>query len=128
MMHLQGHSTLAKSVFHLQNRKKDFKFLGMRLTSSDYFSVNITQDTNSIKELTQGVDSFSEEKKRSFLKSLVGQLLYLDLTQPDLAFMISDLSSYHVPLQRPRMKDFEWPEHYSNEYKSRLRVSSTQRQ
>ena len=71
--------------------KKDFKFLGMRLTQSDDFTVSISQDTKSIKELPQGVDSFSEEKKRSFLKSLVGQLLYLDLTQPDLAFMISDL-------------------------------------
>ena len=33
-----------------------------------------------------------EEKKQSILKSLVGQLLYLDLTRPDLAFLIWDLS------------------------------------
>ena len=56
-----------------------------------FFFCEYIQDTKSIKELLQGVDSFSEEKKRSFLKSLVGQLLYLDLTRP-IAFMISDLS------------------------------------
>ena len=39
-----------------------------------------------------GVDSILEEKKKGLLKSLVSQLLYLDLTRPDLAFMISDLS------------------------------------
>ena len=72
--------------------KMDFKCLGMRLTQSDDFSVSITQDSKSIKELPVGVDSFSKEEKKSHLKSLVGQLLYLDLTRPDLAFMISDLS------------------------------------
>ena len=72
--------------------KIEKKFLGMRLTQSDDFSVSITKDTKSIKELPVGVDSFSEEEKKSLLKSLVGQLLYLDLTRPDLALMISDLS------------------------------------
>ena len=33
-----------------------------------------------------------EEEKQSVLKSLVGQLLYLDLTRPDLTFLITDLS------------------------------------
>ena len=101
MAHLQqeiqsfmtGSYTLTQSDFHPQNRKKkDFKFLGMRLTQSDDFSVSISQDTKSIKELPVGVNSFSEEEKKSLLKSLVGQLLYLDLTRPDLAFMIPDLS------------------------------------
>ena len=33
-----------------------------------------------------------EEEKQSVLKSLNGQLLYLDLTRPDLTFLISDLA------------------------------------
>ena len=78
------------SIFKIE--KKHFKSLGMRLTQTGNFSVSMSQDTKSIKELPQGVDSFSEEKKQRVLKSLVGQLLYLDLTRPDLAFMISDLS------------------------------------
>ena len=65
----------------------------MRLTQSDdFFFCEYIQDTKSIKELLQGVDSFSEEKKRSFLKSLVGQLLYILRPDTTLAFMISDLS------------------------------------
>jgi hypothetical protein len=64
----------------------------MRLTQSDDFSVSISQDTKALKELTVGVDSFSEDKKKSLLKSLISQLLYLDLTQPDLAVMISHSS------------------------------------
>ena len=64
----------------------------MRLKQTADFSVSFSQDTKSIKDLPQGVDSLTEEKKQSILKSLVGQLLYLDLTLPDLAFLISDLS------------------------------------
>ena len=64
----------------------------MRLKQTADFSVSFSQDTKSIKDLPQGVDSLTEEKKQSILKSLVGQLLYLDLTRPDLAFLISDLS------------------------------------
>ena len=51
----------------------------MKLTQWDDFSVSITQDAKSIKELPVGVDSFSEQKKKSLLKSLVSQLLYLTL-------------------------------------------------
>ena len=51
----------------------------MKLTQSDDFSLSITQDAKSIKELPVGVDSFSEQKKKSLLKSLVSQLLYLTL-------------------------------------------------
>ena len=69
--------------------KKHFKFLDMRLTQTDNFSVRMSQDAKSIKELLQGVDSFSKEKKQRVLKSLVGLLLNLDLTRPDLDFMIS---------------------------------------
>ena len=64
------------SQFSISKIEKDFKFLGMRLTQSDDFSVRITQDTKSIPV---GVESFSEEEKKRLLKSLVGQLLYLDL-------------------------------------------------
>ena len=39
-----------------------------------------------------GADSLKEEEKQTLLKSLVGQLLYLDLTRPALAFLISDLA------------------------------------
>ena len=35
------------------------------VTQSDDFSVSITQDTKSIKELLVGVDSFLEDKKRA---------------------------------------------------------------
>ena len=38
----------------------------MRLTQSDDFSVSVSQDTKSIKELLVEVDSFSEEEKRAF--------------------------------------------------------------
>ena len=69
--------------------QKEFKFLGMRLKQTANFAVSLSQDT---KDLPQGVDSFTEEKKQSVLKSLVGQLLYLDLTRPELAFLILDLS------------------------------------
>ena len=72
--------------------KPEFKFLGMRLKQTANFAVSLSQDTMSIKDLSQGVDSLTEEKKQSILKSLVGQLLYLDLTRPDLAFLTSDLS------------------------------------
>ena len=72
--------------------KPEFKFIGMRLKQTANFAVSLSQDTMSIKDLYQGVDSLTEEKKQSILKSLVGQLLYLDLTRPDLAFLTSDLS------------------------------------
>ena len=72
--------------------KSEFKFLGMRLKQMADFAVSLSQDTKSIKDLPQGVDSLMEEEKQSVLKSLVSQLLYLDLTRPDLAFLITDLS------------------------------------
>ena len=64
----------------------------MHLEQSDDFSVRITQDSKAVKSLPPGVDSLPEEEKHTLLKSLVGQLLYLDLSRPDLAFMISDLA------------------------------------
>ena len=54
--------------------------------------VHITQDLKTVNSLPPGVDSLPEEEKHTLLKSLVGQLLYLDLSRPDLAFMISDLA------------------------------------
>ena len=72
--------------------KSEFKYLGMRLKQTADLAVSLSQDTKSIKDLPQGVNSLTEEEKQSALKSLVGQLLYLDLTQPDLAFLILDLS------------------------------------
>ena len=35
-----------------------------------------------------GVVSLTEEKKAALLKQLEGQMLYLDLTPPDLTYMI----------------------------------------
>ena len=64
----------------------------MRLKQAADFAVSLTQDTKSIKDLPQGADSLKEEMKQSVLKSLVGQLLYQDLTWLDLTFLISDLS------------------------------------
>ena len=61
-----------------------FKFLGMYLKQ--------TEDSKTVNSLPPGVDSLPEEEKQTLLKSLVGQLLYLDLSSPDLAFMISDLA------------------------------------
>ena len=72
--------------------QSSFKFLGMHITQADDFSVHIKQDTKSIKSLPAGADSLKEEEKQTLLKSLVGQLLYLDLTRPDLVFLISDLA------------------------------------
>ena len=69
-----------------------FKFLGMHLEQADDFSVRISQDSKTVKSLPPGVDSLPEEEKQVLLKSLVGQLLYLDLTRPDLAYLISDLA------------------------------------
>ena len=69
-----------------------FKFLGMHLKQSDDFSVHITQDSKTVNSLPLGVVSLPEEEKQTLLKSLVGQLLFLDLSRPDLAFMISDLA------------------------------------
>ena len=63
----------------------------MWLNQTENFAISLSQDTKSIKDLPQGVDYLTEEKMQSILKSLVGQLLYLDLTRPDLAFLISDL-------------------------------------
>ena len=84
--------------------KSEFKFLGMRLKQTPYFAVSLSQDTTSIKDLPQGVDSLTEEKKQSILKSLVDQLLYLDLTRPDLAFLISDLSRSYSKTSDERLR------------------------
>ena len=85
--------------------QSSFKFLGMHIKQADDFSVRIKQDTKSIKSLPQGADFLQEEEKQALLKSLVGQLLYLDLTRPDLAFLISDLarSSSKTTAKRLRM-------------------------
>jgi hypothetical protein len=64
----------------------------MHIKQTDDFSVHIKQDTKSIKNLPPGEDFLKEEEKQGILKSLVGQLLYLDLTRPDLTFLISDLA------------------------------------
>ena len=64
----------------------------MHIKQTNDFSVHIKQDTKSIKNLPPGEDFLKEEEKQGILKSLVGQLLYLDLTRPDLTFLISDLA------------------------------------
>ena len=64
----------------------------MHIKQTDDFSVHIKQDTKSIKSLPPGADILKEEEKQGILKSLVGQLLYLDLTRPDLTFLISGLA------------------------------------
>ena len=85
--------------------QSSFKFLGMHIKQTDDFSVHIRQDTKSIKNLPPGADFLKEEEKQGILKSLVGQLLYLDLTRPDLTFLISDLarSSSKTSDERLRM-------------------------
>ena len=55
--------------------KSSFKFLGIRFKQTADFAVSLSQDTKSIKDLPQGVDSLTEKEKQSVLKSLVGQLL-----------------------------------------------------
>ena len=60
--------------------QSSFKFLGMHIKQTDDFSVHIKQDTKSIKSLPPGADFLKEEEKQGILKSLVGQLLYLELT------------------------------------------------
>ena len=72
--------------------QSSFKFLGMHIKQTDDFSVHIRQDTKSIKNIPPGADFLKEEEKQGILKSLVGQLLNLDLTRPDLTFLISDLA------------------------------------
>ena len=76
----------------------------MRLKQTANFAVSLSLDTKSIKDIPQGVDSFTEEKKQSILKSLVGQLVYLDLTRPDLAFLISDLSCSSSKTSEERLR------------------------
>ena len=70
------------------------------------YSVSISQDTKSIMDLLSWVGSLTEEKKAGLLKLLVGQMLYLDLTQPDLTYMISALSRSSSKTQS--MKDSWW--------------------
>ena len=72
--------------------QSSFKFLGIHVKQTADFAVSLRQDTKSIKNLAPGVDSLKEEEKQSVLKSLVGQLLYLDLTRRDLTFFISDIA------------------------------------
>ena len=64
----------------------------MHVKQTADFAVSLRQDTKSIKDLPPSVDSLKEEEKQSVLKSLVGQLLYLHLTRPDLTFLISGLA------------------------------------
>ena len=52
-----------------------FKFLGMHIKQTDYFSVHIRQDTKSIKSLPPGADFLKEEEKQDILKSLVSQTI-----------------------------------------------------
>ena len=68
----------------LKLEDSSFKFLGMHVKQTGDFAVSLGQDTKSIKDLPPGVDSLKEEEKQRVLKSLVSQLLYLDLTRPDL--------------------------------------------
>ena len=83
---------LLSQFFVSKLEHSSFKFLGMHVKQTEDFSVSIRQDTKSIKDLPPGVDSLKEEEKQGVLKSLVGQLLYLYLTRPDLTFLISDLA------------------------------------
>ena len=59
--------------------KKHFKFLDMRLTQTDNFCVRMSQDAQSIKELLQGVDSFSEREKTESLEVTIRPVTLLRL-------------------------------------------------
>ena len=78
--------------------QSSFKFLGMHIISNRPMIFLCISGKIQVykKSPPPGADSFKEEEKQAILKSLVGQLLYLDLTRPDLTFLISDLarSSY----------------------------------
>ena len=52
----------------------------MHIKQTDDFYGLIKQDMKSIKSLLLGADFLKEEEKQGIMKSLVGQMLYLDLT------------------------------------------------
>ena len=49
--------------------------------------MSISQDTKAIKDLLAGAGSLTEENKAGLLKQFIGQMLNLDLTQPDLTYV-----------------------------------------
>ena len=55
--------------------------------------MNQTQYIEELEDVPAGMeDNMSEDKLKAFLRQVVGKLLYLNLSRPDLAFKVNSLA------------------------------------
>ena len=58
--------------------------------------INQNQYLEELPEVPKDAENYSEEKKKMTLRGVVGKLIYLNLTQPDLSFKTNLLSRMPV--------------------------------
>jgi len=71
-----------------------FVYTGMSVRSDDKLRIHLNQNQYSeeLTEVHKDAEKDTEEKKKTTLRGVVGKLLYLNLTRPDLSFRTNILS------------------------------------
>jgi len=69
-------------------------YTGMSIRTDDKYRIHLNQNQYSeeLTEVSKDAEKATEEKKRTTLRGVVGKLLYLNLTRPDLSFKTNILS------------------------------------
>jgi hypothetical protein len=77
-----------------KDQVRKFTYIGMALRSEGTnIFMNQTQYIEELEDIPVGMeDNMSEDKLKAFLRQVVGKLLYLNLSRPDLAFKVNSLA------------------------------------
>jgi len=77
---------------------ESFVYTGMsvRMDKSGRILINQNQYSEELPEVPKDAENYTEEKKKTTLRGVVGRLLYLNLTRPDLSFKTNLLSRMPV--------------------------------
>jgi len=77
-----------------KNQARKFSYIGMALRSEGTnIFMNQTQYTEELEDIPVGIkDNMTDDKFKAFLRQIVGELLYLNLSRPDLAFKVNSIA------------------------------------
>ena len=88
-------SNLLRTEFKISKEQSNkFSYIGMAIrTDGQNILMNQNQYIEDLDGVTEGIeDSYSEVKLKEVLKQVVGKLLYLNLSRPDIAFKVNLLA------------------------------------